>query len=105
MITHTHPHTHTHSLECLQWLVESASGNPYTTAVDGMAPIHAAAQAGQVACIQWLVERAGVSPRHKADDGATPAHFAAAGGQASGILNKPFNWKAGSEKKRIMDFC
>ncbi len=51
------------------------------TAVDGMAPVHAAAQAGQVACLQWLVERAGVSPRHKADDGATPAHFAAAGGQ------------------------
>lgn len=54
------------------------------TAEDGMGPIHAAAQAGQLQCLVWMVQEAGISPRYKATDGATPAHFAAASGQVSG---------------------
>ena len=50
-------------------------------AEDGMAPVHASAQAGQVSCLRWLVEQAGISIRFKAEDGATPAHFAAASGE------------------------
>ena len=46
-----------------------------------MAPLHAAAQAGEMECLQWLVQHGGVSPSQKAEDGATPMHFAAAGGQ------------------------
>ena len=53
------------------------------TAEDGMGPIHAAAQAGQLRCLVWMVEVAGISPNHQAKDGATPAHFAAASGQVS----------------------
>jgi len=60
-------------------------------AADGMAPVHAAAQAGQIACLQWLVERAGVPIRFKADDGATPAHFAAASGEVR------WRWEGGRE--------
>lgn len=48
-----------------------------------MAPIHAAAQAGQRACLEYMVKGASVSVRSRADDGATPAHFAAASGQVS----------------------
>jgi len=48
-----------------------------------MAPIHAAAQAGQTACLEYMVKEASVSIRSRADDGATPAHFAAASGQVS----------------------
>lgn len=69
------------SLESLQWLSEHGGGDLYCTATDGMAPIHAAAQAGQTLCLQWLVEEGGVPIRYKAEDGATPAHFAAASGQ------------------------
>ena len=53
-------------------------------AEDGMAPVHAAAQAGQVSCLQWLVEQSGVPIRFNAEDGATPAHFAAASGEVRG---------------------
>lgn len=56
------------------------------TAEDGMGPIHAAAQAGQLSCLVWMVQVAGISPSHKARDGATPAHFAAASGQVSDLL-------------------
>lgn len=48
-------------------------------AFDGMSPVHAAAQAGNVGCLQILVE-CGVSPRQRSDEGATPAHYAAASG-------------------------
>lgn len=53
------------------------------TAVDGMSPIHAAAQSGQLRCLTWLVNTAGVPIRYKAVDGATPVHFAAASGQVN----------------------
>ena len=75
------PITYHCSLECLQWLLEEARGHAYQSAVDGMAPIHAAAQAGQKACLEYLVKEANLSVRCRADDGATPAHFAAASGQ------------------------
>ena len=91
---HTHTHTHTHSLSCLEWLVDHAEGDPYMMAADGMAPVHAAAQAGQIACLQWLVERAGVPIRFRADDGATPAHFAAASGEVR------WRWEGGRERGR-----
>ena len=63
--------------------MKHGSGDAHLTATDGMSPIHAAAQAGQISCMEWLVGRAGVSPRYKAEDGATPAHFAAASGQVN----------------------
>ena len=71
------------SLECLQWLFKDGRGDLFMTAEDGMGPIHAAAQAGQLRCLVWMVEVAGISPNHQAKDGATPAHFAAASGQVS----------------------
>ena len=71
------------SLECLQWLLEEGKGHAYQTATDGMAPIHAAAQAGHLPCLEYLVKQANVSVRSRADDGATPAHFAAASGQVN----------------------
>ena len=58
-------------------------GDPLLPASDGMAPVHAASQAGQLECLQWLVELACVSPRLKSGDGATPVHFAAASGKVS----------------------
>lgn len=65
-----------------------AGGDPNIMAADGMGPIHAAAQAGQLRCLAWLVEKGGISSRCKAKDGATPSHFAAASGQVSScILN------------------
>ena len=70
-----------YSVECLQWLIQHADGDPYVTAKDGMSAIHAAAQAGQLDCLRWLVEEAGVPIRLRATDGATPAHFAAANGE------------------------
>lgn len=71
------------SLESLQWLVLHGQGDPLLPATDGMAPVHAAAQAGQMECLQWLVDVACVSPRLKSGDGATPVHFAAASGKVS----------------------
>ena len=71
------------SLESLQWLVVHGQGDALQPAADGMAPVHAAAQAGQLDCLQWLVEVACVSPRLKSGDGATPVHFAAASGKVS----------------------
>ena len=70
-----------YSLECLRWLVKRSEGDPTIFANDGMAALHAAAQAGEMECLQWLVQHGGVSPSQKAEDGATPMHFAAAGGQ------------------------
>lgn len=70
-----------HSLECLQWLVEHGNSDPSIFANDGMNPLHAAAQAGELSCMKWLVNHGGVSPRQKAEDGATPMHFAASGGK------------------------
>ena len=86
----SHPHTlpPPHSIKCLVWLVEQGGGDTYLSAVDGMGPVHAAAQAGHIPCLQWLVEVGGVPIRHKAEDGATPAHFAAASGQVSNHGNK-----------------
>ena len=75
------------SVQCLEWLVRCAGGDPHTTAADGMSPIHAAAQAGQLRCLVWLVEKGGVSTRCRAKDGATPAHFAAASGEVSPSIN------------------
>lgn len=75
-----------HSLECLQWLYKEGSGDLFLTAEDGMGPIHAAAQAGQLSCLVWMIQVARISPSHKARDGATPAHFAAASGQVSDLL-------------------
>ena len=49
-------------------------------AVDGMSPIHAAAQAGHIPCLTFLTS-IDVSLRQQAEDGATPAHFAAASGE------------------------
>ena len=71
------------SLESLQWLVVHGQGDALQPAADGMAPVHAAAQAGQLDCLRWLVEVACVSPRLKSGDGATPVHFAAASGKVS----------------------
>lgn len=51
-----------------------------------MAPIHAAAQAGNQPCLEYLVKGANVSVRSRADDGATPAHFAAASGQVRVLI-------------------
>jgi hypothetical protein len=42
------------SVECLQWLVNHASGDPHMMAEDGMSPIHAAAQAGHIPCLTFL---------------------------------------------------
>lgn len=71
------------SIESLKWLVVHGQGNALQPAADGMAPVHAAAQAGQMECLQWLVEVACISPRLKSGDGATPVHFAAASGKVS----------------------
>ena len=71
----------TFSLDCLKWLLEEARGHAYQTAGDGMAPIHASAQAGKRECLEYLVKEVNISVRCRADDGATPAHFAAASGQ------------------------
>lgn len=73
------------SYKCLQWLIEHGKGDPYLTALDGMGPIHAAAQAGKTSCLEYLVSTVGMSIRIRADDGATAAHFAAAGGQVMKI--------------------
>ncbi len=69
-----------YSLEALRWLAEEGGADLYLTAADGMAAIHAAAQAGQKVCLEYLVDNACIPVRHKAQDGATPAHFAAASG-------------------------
>ena len=71
------------SLECLEWLIKYSEGDPLIFANDGMAPIHAAAQAGELECLKWLIRHGGVSITQKAEDGATPMHFAAAGGQVA----------------------
>jgi len=42
-------------MDCLQYLVTQADANPRLRANDGMAPIHAAAQMGQLDCLAWLV--------------------------------------------------
>ena len=55
-------------------------GDPFIPANDGMGPIHAAAQAGQLSCLKWLIEYGGVPASHKAADGATSTHYAAASG-------------------------
>lgn len=57
--------------------------DPSIFANDGMGPLHAAAQAGEIKCLKWLVKHGGVSATQKAEDGATPMHFAAAGGQVN----------------------
>ena len=43
------------NLSCLQHLVEAAGANVHLRANDGMQPIHAAAQTGQLHCVIWLV--------------------------------------------------
>ena len=80
-----------YSLECLQWLILHADGDPYIVAKDGMSSIHVAAQAGQLPCLKWLVEKASVPVRLRATDGATPAHFAAANGEVCGSLSFSFS--------------
>ena len=70
-----------YSLECLQWLIRHADGDPYITSKEGMSAIHMAAQDGHLACVKWLVEEASVPIRLRATDGSTPAHFAAANGE------------------------
>ncbi len=74
------------SYDCLKWLIEEGRGYAYQTALDGMAPIHAASQAGHRSCLEYLVKEVNVSIRCRADDGATPAHFAAASGQVGLIM-------------------
>ena len=79
-----------------------------------MAPVHAAAQMGQLECLSWLVslpsqvdwcplydficfsvqvKNAGVSANEKDNDGATPAHFAAARGMSDTIIGIGGNFR------------
>lgn len=67
-------------LACVQWLVQTAKGDPLASSNDGMTPLHAAAQTGQVNVTHWLVRTARCSVTTKTCDGATPLHFAAAKG-------------------------
>ena len=85
------------SLECLEWLIKYSEGDPLIFANDGMAPIHAAAQAGELECLKWLIRHGGVSITQKAEDGATPMHFAAAGGQ---VAFQQFNFNSFLQKIR-----
>ena len=68
-------------------------------AADGMAPIHAAAQAGHIPCLTFLTS-IGVSLRQQAEDGATPAHFAAASGQVREGEHKGGREEGGREEGR-----
>lgn len=67
------------STECLELLINHGKGDLYISANDGMLPVHAAAQAGNVECLKVLVG-SGVPPRQRSAEGATPAHYAAASG-------------------------
>lgn len=65
----------------MQWLVDQAGARLNIASYDGMTPIHAAAQSGQLSATHWLVRSANCPVNVRTSDGATPVHFAAAKGK------------------------
>ncbi|XP_070208044.1 espin-like [Littorina saxatilis] len=58
----------------------SNNGTPKIHTFDGMSPLHASAQTGQLHMIKWLIQEQGLNPNERDFDGATPLHYAASKG-------------------------
>ncbi len=66
--------------DCVRYLAESAGANLHQPSYDGMMPLHAAVQTGNLPITLWLVKSGHCSVNARTSDGATSVHFAAAKG-------------------------